>query len=264
MIEIKDITKIYKGNITALQSVNFTVGKNEIFGLVGPNGAGKTTLMKILTTQIRPTSGSARVNGLDIFKEANKIRGIIGYVPQEVSIQRDLTGYENLLFYAKLYGIPRKEREKRIKTALNIMELTERSNDMVKFYSGGMMRRLELAESLVNHPKVLFLDEPTIGLDPRARKMVWDKILKLHHEHKITIFINTHYMHEAEEYCARIAIINHGKILVIDTPENLKRNAGLGATLDDVFVKYIGEKFEDAESKHSFTESAHLRHRMRK
>ncbi|MFH1454575.1 MAG: ATP-binding cassette domain-containing protein [Armatimonadota bacterium] len=264
MIDIRDVSKTYKGGITALKNVNFTVEKNEIFGLLGPNGAGKTTLMKILTTLIRPTKGTAYINGLKISRDDNKIRNIIGYVPQEVSIQRDLTAYENLLFYAKLYGVPRSERKIRIDSALELMELSDRANDLVKFYSGGMMRRLEMAESLINYPKILFLDEPTIGLDPLARKKVWEKILHLHKEHKITIFINTHYMNEAEEYCDRIAIINLGKIMIMDTPDKLKKSAGFNASMDDVFVKYTGQNFEEASAKSEFSQTARLRQRMKK
>lgn len=261
MIDIRDITKVYKNNIAALQSVSFKVEKSEIFGLLGPNGAGKTTLMKILTTQIRPTAGTAYINSFNVLKEAAKIRNFIGYLPQDVSIQKDLTGYENLLFFAKLYGVPRKDRKKRIEGALSLMELSARANDLARFYSGGMMRRLELAESLINYPKVLFLDEPTIGLDPLARKKVWEKIIHLRNEHKITILINTHYMTEAEEYCDRVAIINSGKIITIDAPYKLKQILGPGATLDDVFVKFTGQALEGAQ-REEFRLTVNLRKRM--
>jgi len=263
MIKVEDITKVYKGGVTALKSVSLTVATNEVFGLLGPNGAGKTTLMKILTTQIAPTSGAAFIDNFNVVKNAGKIRGMIGYVPQDVSVQRDLNGYENLLFYAKLYGVPKKEVKKRIVSALNLMELRGRAKDLVKYYSGGMMRRLELAESLVSHPKVLFLDEPTIGLDPHARKKVWEKILKLRTDHKITIFINTHYMNEAEEYCDRIAIINSGKLVITGTPENLRKQVGSDATMDDVFIHFTGEKFEELDGG-SFREAVKTRHRMRR
>lgn len=263
MIKIEDITKIYKGGITALKSVNLTVATNEVFGLLGPNGAGKTTLMKILTTQISPTEGKAFIDNFNVVKDAGKIRGMIGYVPQDVSVQRDLNGYENLLFYAKLYDVPKREIKKRIISALKLMELRDRAKDLVKFYSGGMMRRLELAESLVNHPKILFLDEPTIGLDPHARKKVWEKILKLRDEHKITIFINTHYMNEAEEYCDRIAIINSGKIMIVGTPENLRKQVRFDATMDDVFIHFTGEKFEELDGG-SYRDAVKTRHRIKR
>lgn len=264
MIKVEDITKIYRGGITALKSVSLIVGTHEVFGLLGPNGAGKTTLMKILTTQISPTSGTAYINNLNIAKDSDKLRKIIGYVPQDISVQRDLTGYENLLFYAKLYDIGGREMKKRIVSALNLMELRGRANGLVKYYSGGMMRRLELAESLVNHPKVLFLDEPTIGLDPSARKKVWEKILKLRTEHNITIFINTHYMNEAEEYCDRIAIINAGKIIITGTPASLKKQVKFDATMDEVFIHFTGEKFEELEKGDHFHREARLRNRIGK
>jgi ABC-2 type transport system ATP-binding protein len=211
-----------------------------MFGLVGPNGAGKTTVIKMLTTLLPPTSGNALVGGYDIVRHSAQVRRVIGYVPQLVSADGTLTGYENLLIFAKLYHIPRSEREGRIRDALAFMGLAEVADKMVRDYSGGMIRRLEVAQSMLHRPRVLFLDEPTVGLDPIARKVVWEHIQRLRVDFGTTILLTTHYMEEADELCNRVAIMHLGKVAAIGTPAELKASVGEGATLDDVFVRYSG------------------------
>ncbi len=225
MIEVISLTKRF-GNFTAVDSVSFRVEKGEVFGLLGPNGAGKTTTIRCLLTLIKPTSGQVRVSGIDALRDPQQVRQLCGYVPQEVSVDGDLTGYENLLLYARLYQVPRKLRKKRIQEALEFMGLADRANSLVKTYSGGMMRRLEIAQVLVNQPRVLFLDEPSIGLDPAAKRMIWDYIVRLRDDFDTTILLTTHDMLEADELCDRIAIMNLGKIAVTGSPQELKTHLG--------------------------------------
>ena len=217
MIEVNNLTK-YFGDLCAVNDVDLHV-ENEVFGLLGPNGAGKSTIVRILATLQRPTSGTARICGYDVVREPKKARSVISYVPQEMALDIKLTGRENVLLYAKLYGIP--DRARKVDEVLELMELSERSGDLVRTYSGGMRRRLELAQALVHEPEVLFLDEPTLGLDVAARKKIWRHVSSLR-EHGITIFMTTHYMEEADEYCDTVAIIDHGKIVALDTPDRLK------------------------------------------
>lgn len=231
MIEVKNLTKRF-GPYTAVDNVSFQVGKGEIFGLLGPNGAGKTTTIRCLLTLIKPTSGGARISDLDVLRNPQQVRQLCGYVPQDVSVDGDLTGYENLLLYAKLYYVPSAVRKKRIQEALEFMELTDRANSLVKTYSGGMMRRLEIGQVLVNQPQVLFLDEPSIGLDPVAKRVIWDYVIRLRDEFDTTILLTTHDMLEADELCDCIAIMNLGKIAVTGSPEQLK--AGLGGDVVSV------------------------------
>lgn len=195
---------------------------NEVFGLLGQNGAGKTTIIHMLATLLKPTSGSATVNGFDIVKEPAKVRASIGIVFQAPSSDDMLTGYENLKLHSLLYSVPRKIREKRISDVLELVDLTERQHDQVKKYSGGMRRRLEIARGILHKPKILFLDEPTLGLDPRSRESMWKYIRKLVQEEKITIILTTHYMEEADFLCDRIGILDRGKIIALDTPSQLK------------------------------------------
>jgi ABC-2 type transport system ATP-binding protein len=225
MIEVANLTKRF-GHFTAVDSISFRVEKGEIFGLLGPNGAGKTTTIRCLLTLTRPTSGEVNISGIDALKNPQQVRQICGYVPQEVSVDGDLTGYENLLLYARLYQVPKASRTKRIRDALEFMGLTERASHLVKTYSGGMMRRLEIAQVLVNQPQVLFLDEPSIGLDPAAKRMIWDYIIRLRDDFNATILLTTHDMLEADELCDRIAIMNLGKIAVIGSPRELKAQLG--------------------------------------
>ena len=212
----------------AVDDISFDVDEGIIFGFLGPNGAGKSSTIKILVTLTKATEGTAHVFDVDVTKESSKIREMIGYVPQDISADGTLTGYENLLLSAKLYDIPRGKREQRIEDILEIMGLTQRSNSLVATYSGGMVRRLEIGQAMLHRPRLLFLDEPTIGLDPAGRKLVWEHIQKLNKEDKTTIFLTTHYMEEAEALCDRIGIIDRGKISIIDSPDILKAMVGVG------------------------------------
>lgn len=227
VISVRNLVKVYDKVTRALDGVSLDVQEGEIFGLLGPNGAGKTTLVRILTTQIPPTGGEAFILGKSIVEEAEKVRELIGYVPQEISVMTDLTGYENMLFYSKLYGVPSSERKRRIENALNLVGLLDKANIVVKNYSGGMMRRLEIAQAIINYPKVLFLDEPTIGLDPSGRKAIWSYLSQLMEEHEMTIFMTTHYMDEADMVTDRLAIINLGKIVAVGTSSELKKSTKL-------------------------------------
>jgi ABC-2 type transport system ATP-binding protein len=220
-IEVSGITKKY-GTITAVDNVSFDVMEGEFFGFLGPNGAGKTTLIRMLTTLLKPTNGYATVACCDVAKEPEKVRREIGVVPQAMTSDLDLTGYENMDIYGRFYGISSKERKERIHNLLEMVGLTTRAKDLVAAYSGGMRRRLEVARVLVHRPKILFLDEPTIGLDPQSRHVVWDFLRKLIEGDKMTVFLTTHYMEEAEALCNRVAIIDSGKIIVIGSPAELK------------------------------------------
>lgn len=225
VIETKNLTKKYN-EMNVVDNLNLKVEEGDIFGLLGPNGAGKTTILLMLTTLKQPTSGSAKVNGFDIVNQPDKVRKSIGIVFQDPSSDDILTGYENLKLHGMLYDMPNDLREKRIEEVLELVDLTSRKNDLVKNYSGGMRRRLELARGLMHHPKILFLDEPTLGLDPQSRENIWEYIEKLASEKKMTIIITTHYMDEADRLCNRLAIIDSGKIVVMDSPKNLKKNLG--------------------------------------
>jgi ABC-2 type transport system ATP-binding protein len=246
ILETEALTRRF-GLLTAVDALTISVEAGEVFGLLGPNGAGKTTAIKMLTTLLPPTSGKATVAGFDITRQAAKVRRMIGYVPQALSVDGSLTGYENLLIFAKLYDIPRKERESRLRDALAFMGLTDASDKLVRKYSGGMIRRLEIAQSTLHRPPVLFLDEPTVGLDPLARKAVWEHVERLRDDYGTTIVLTTHYMEEADSLCTRVAIMHLGKVAVIGTPEELKTSIG-GGTLDDVFVHYAGDALESGGS----------------
>jgi len=244
VLETRSLTRLF-GPLTAVDSLEISVEPGEVFGLVGPNGAGKTTVIKMLTTLLPPTSGNASVAGYDIVHQSGQVRRVIGYVPQLVSADGSLTGYENLLIFAKLYDIPRSEREQRIHAALDFMGLEQVGDKLVRNYSGGMIRRLEVAQAMLHRPRVLFLDEPTVGLDPVARKAVWEHIQRLRTEYGTTIFLTTHYMEEADGLCSRVAIMHLGKVVAIGTPQELKASVGDGdATLDDVFAHYTGYEIE--------------------
>ena len=224
-IDVKNLVKIYP-RVNAVNDVSFTIEEGEVFGLLGPNGAGKTTTIRMLLTLVRPTAGSIRIFGVDAMADPAKVRQLAGYVPQDVSVDGELTGYENMLMYAKLYDVPRQTRKKLIKEAMEYMGLSDRMNDMVSKYSGGMMRKLEIAQTLVNRPKILYLDEPSIGLDPNARRTIWEHIEKLRLEYGTTILITTHDMNEADRLCNRIAIMNFGKIVTTGAPAELKAAIG--------------------------------------
>ncbi len=224
MIEVKNLTKKF-GAITAVDGVSFEVEKGSIFGFLGPNGAGKTTTISILCTLLSPSSGSALIDGQDCVKDSAEVRKKIGIVFQENTLDKELTAYENLLFHSYLYSVPKTGRKKRIEDALHFVDLAGRKDDQVKKFSGGMKRRLEVARSIVHQPKILFLDEPTLGLDPQSRTNLWEFISKLPEEQGVTIFMTTHYMEEAE-VCDRIAIIDKGKIIAKGSPGELKKMAG--------------------------------------
>jgi len=224
-IETTNLTKIF-GSITAVDNINLSIKEGEIFGFLGPNGAGKTTTIKMLSTLLHPTSGKAMIWGHDVSKEQNDVRKSIGIVFQDPSLDDELTGEENLDFHARMYGMGSGERKERISYVLKLVDLTEKRSDFVKHYSGGMRRRLEIARGLMHFPKVLFLDEPTLGLDPQTRRHIWTYIQKLNKKEKITILLTTHYMEEADTLCHRVGIIDQGKILVTDTSQNLKNAVG--------------------------------------
>ncbi len=225
IISINKLTKKY-GNFVAVDNLTLTIEQGEIFGLLGPNGAGKTTLLLTLATLLEPSAGEALVNGFDVVRQRSKVRRAIGIVFQEPSSDDTLTGYENLKLHGMLYHMPAALRETRIKEVLDLVELTGRQNELVKRYSGGMRRRLELARGLMHHPKVLFLDEPTLGLDPQSREHLWRYIERLAHEEKMTIVLTTHYMEEVDRLCTRLAIIDAGRIVVLGTPAELKQVIG--------------------------------------
>jgi ABC-2 type transport system ATP-binding protein len=221
-IEVQELTKVFDGTVKAVDGISFTVKKGEILGFLGPNGAGKTTTLNMLSTLLRPTSGTATVNGHDILAEPDAVRRSIGYVFQDTTLDIELTGRENLDFHGRLYGLERSIRQKRIKEVLELVQLTDRADNFVKTYSGGMKRRLEIARGLLHHPEVLFLDEPTLGLDPQTRRSIWEHILRLNQEKEVTIILTTHYTEEADYLCKHILIIDFGKVVVLDTPDNLK------------------------------------------
>jgi ABC-2 type transport system ATP-binding protein len=226
VIKAKGLTKVFNHNLVAVDHIDFNVRHGEIFGFLGPNGAGKTTTINMLITVLKPTEGKASILGYDIDKQNNDVRNTIGVVPQEYTADEDLTGYENILLCADLYGISREVSKKRANELLKLVELTAFKDKKVQTYSGGMRRRLELACGLVNRPKVLFLDEPTLGLDVQTRAATWNYVRMLKKEFGMTLFMTTHYLEEADALCDRIAIIDHGKIIVVGTPEELKHSLG--------------------------------------
>src|ERR1035437_8709155 len=258
ILEVNNLTKRF-GDFTAYNSISFSIGKGEVFGVVGPNGAGKTTTIKILTTLLPPTSGEALIGGYNVTKNASKVRRIIGYVPQLLSADGNLTGYENLLIFAKLYDIPSKERNSRIKDSLHFMGLSGFADKMVKSYSGGMIRRLEIAQSVLHNPLVLFLDEPTVGLDPGARDSVWEYVKTLT-GNGTTVLMTTHYMEEADAMCSRVAIMNKGNIAAMGTPTDLKISIGDdGCSLNKVFEYYIGKNLDSEATEGNFKDVSRTR-----
>jgi len=224
-IRVDHLTKRYDA-LTAVDDISFSIEQGEIFGLLGPNGAGKTTTLAMLSTMLKPTAGAATVNGMDIERDEDGVRRSIGIVFQDQSLDEELTAWENMDFHGRLYRIPKATRDARIAELLALVELEDRKDDIVKTYSGGMRRRLEIARGLLHHPRVLFLDEPTLGLDPQTRNLLWRYIAVLAKEKGITIILTTHYMEEADRLCTRVAIIDHGKIIALDTPKNLKDRIG--------------------------------------
>jgi ABC-2 type transport system ATP-binding protein len=248
-IEVKDIVKKF-GDFTAVDTINFEVKDGEIFGLLGPNGAGKSTLIRMMVTLLPPTSGTAVINGFDIKKRADDVRRSIGVIPQAMTSDLELSVEENLIIFAKLYSVPRDKRNRLITELLEAVELTQWRDKPVKMLSGGMRRRVEIARGLVHEPRVFFLDEPTTGLDPVSRTAVWSMLQKIKSQRDLTVLITTHYMDEADKLCDRIAIVDHGKLVVLDSPKALKASIpGRDpdtVTLDDVFAHYTGHELRDA------------------
>jgi len=232
------------GDLVAVDAVSIAVRPGEIFGLVGPNGAGKSTMIKMLTTLLPPTSGRAWVAGHEISAQPARVRRSIGYVPQALSADGALTGYENLLLSARLYDVPRGERARRAQEALALMGLRDAADTQARHYSGGMIRSLEIAQSTLHQPAVLFMDEPTVGLDPVARRAVWEHIRELRHRFRTTIFVTTHYMEEAETLCDRIAVMHRGSVVAVGSPAELRAQAGPDASLDDAFIHLTGTSIE--------------------
>lgn len=229
----------------AVDQISFGIKPGAIFGLIGPNGAGKSTTIKMLTTLLPITSGDAYINGYSIIESPEKVRQCIGYVPQLISADGELTGYENLLLSAKLHGLSHDFRQKSIYEVLEFMNLIDVKDKLVNSYSGGMIRRLEISQALIHHPVVLFLDEPTVGLDPAARKALWKHIQELNKQKGVTILMTTHDMDEADALCNVVALMHLGKIIVMDTPHKLKANVGPKASLDDVFILHTGSSLKE-------------------
>jgi ABC-2 type transport system ATP-binding protein len=262
ILETSALTRRF-GDLTAVDGLTLSVAAGEVFGLLGPNGAGKTTTIKMLTTLLPPSSGNASVAGYDIVHHASDVRRVVGYVPQLISADGSLTGYENLRVFARLYELPRRECTARVRQALAFMGLTDAADKLVRDYSGGMIRRLEIAQSTLHRPPLLFLDEPTVGLDPGARRTVWEHIEILRREFGMTIFMTTHMMEEADSLCDRIVVMHRGRVSAIGTPAELKASIGQeGATLDEVFIHYTGDLLESGGTYRETSRSRRIAHRL--
>jgi len=247
VIEVSHLVKKFN-NLTAVDDISFAVKRGEIFAFLGPNGAGKSTTIKILTTVLKPTRGKAKINGFNILTDQNEGRRSFGIVFQDPSLDDELTAWENMEFHGILYKVPRKIRKVRIKELLLMVELWERRNDFVKNFSGGMKRRLEIARGLLHHPRVFFLDEPTLGLDPQTRNKIWQYIKRLNKKEAITIFFTTHYLEEAEKMAQRIAIIDHGKIIARGTAQELIKRTGK-RTLEEAFISLTGASIREEKAE---------------
>lgn len=245
IIQVKNLTKKFK-DFVAVDNISFEIKEGEIFAFLGPNGAGKSTTIKMLTTLLRPTAGEILLNGIDPVKDANKARHSFGIVFQDPSLDDELTAFENMEFHGVLYDVPKKIRRQRIEQLLKIVELWERRKEQVKKFSGGMRRRLEIARGLLHHPKILFLDEPTLGLDPQTRNHIWSHIKDLNQKEKITVFFTTHYLDEAERIANMIAIIDHGKIVIQGTSNELKEKTETNS-LEDAFIKLTGRHIREED-----------------
>lgn len=245
IIDVKNLTKRFK-NVVAVNDISFRVERGEVFALLGPNGAGKTTLIKILTTLLPATGGEALIDGHSAIHNPGEVRKVIGYVPQMISVDGALTAYENLVLMARLYDVPARERKEKVRQILTFLKLDNHTKVLVKNFSGGMIRKLEVGQAMLHHPRVLFLDEPTTGLDPVAKRNVWERLLELRKAFNTTILFSTHNMEEAQDVCDRVAIMSAGKIVAIGTPAELKvRVNKLGATLEDAFVFFTGNHFQE-------------------
>lgn len=243
-IKVQNLIKKF-GDFTAVDNISFEVSPGEFFGFLGPNGAGKTTTMRMLATLLKPTSGKAWINNYEIQENADGVRRSIGFAMQSITLDTLTSAYENLYLLGALYGMKKREIQQKIQELLKLLNLDKVANKWVKNYSGGMKRRLDLASVLIHEPKILFLDEPTEGLDPAGRRVIWDYLKKINKEKGITIFLTTHYMDEADYLCDRIAIIDKGKLVVINDPKLLKKE--IKGSLDDVFIKFTGHKIQDEE-----------------
>jgi ABC-2 type transport system ATP-binding protein len=255
IIEVKNLKKQF-GNFVAVDDISFDIKEGEIFAFLGPNGAGKSTTIKMLTTLLQPTSGSIKLNGNNPVDNPNGVRHSFGIVFQDPSLDDELTAWENLEFHGVLYNIPKDLRHKRINELMNFVELWDRKDSLVKEFSGGMKRRLEIARGLLHHPKVLFLDEPTLGLDPQTRNHMWTYLQELNKSEGITVFFTTHYMEEASRIAQRIAIIDHGKIIAIGTSDELK-NKTQTTSLEEAFLKLTGNVIRDEEASNADKMRAH-------
>lgn len=247
IISVKNLTRKFNG-FTAVDDISFDVPKGQIFAFLGPNGAGKTTTIKMLTTLLAPTEGRILLDGKDPVSDQDGVRKTFGIVFQDQSLDDELTAYENLEFHGVLYGVPKDVRERRIEELLKIVELWERRNNLVKTFSGGMRRRLEIARGLLHHPKIFFLDEPTLGLDPQTRNHIWQYILDLNKKEDITVFFTTHYMEEAERVAQKVSVIDHGKIIATGSPKDLKTKTKT-KSLEDAFLKLTGHAIREEENK---------------
>lgn len=247
MISVENLTKKFK-DFTAVDDISFSVDKGEIFAFLGPNGAGKTTTIRMLTTLLKPTSGKISINGFDPQKDQDDARKSFGIVFQDPSLDEELTALENMEFHGVLYDVPKDVRRQRIEELLKIVELWDRRNELVKTFSGGMRRRLEIARGLIHHPKILFLDEPTLGLDPQTRNHIWNYIKNLNKQEQITVFFTTHYMEEAEDAVTRVAIIDHGKIISQASPAELKEKTK-SSTLEKAFLSLTGNNIREENAK---------------
>jgi len=258
IVEVKNLVKKF-GDFTAVDGASFSVQRGKIFGFLGPNGAGKTTIIRILTTLLKRTSGEVLINGKDPQSDANDVRRSFGIVFQDASLDDELTAKENMDFHGILFRVPKKIRQERIEHLLKYVELWDRKDDLVKNFSGGMKRRLEIARGILHHPKIFFLDEPTLGLDPQTRNYIWSYIKNLNKKEGITIFFTTHYMDEASRVADEIAIIDHGKIIQQGTPEELKKITG-SSSLEDAFLALTGKTLRDEDA----SSSDRLRERFRR
>jgi ABC-2 type transport system ATP-binding protein len=243
MIKVQNLVKRF-GELTAVDDVSFEVQRGEVFAFLGPNGAGKTTTIKMLTTLLRPTSGAVELDGLDPVRERDEVRKRFGVVFQDPSLDQDLTAWENMEIHGVLYGVPRQKRRERAEELLKLFELWERRDALVKTFSGGMRRRLEIARGLLHTPKVLFLDEPTLGLDPQSRNQMWTHVKKLNESDQVTVFLTTHYMDEADRVADRIAVIDHGRIVAIGSSAELKERTNT-SSLEDAFLALTGTTIRD-------------------
>jgi ABC-2 type transport system ATP-binding protein len=261
ILEMRGLTRNFS-TLVAVDGLSLDIERGECFALLGPNGAGKSTTIKMLTTLLSPSAGEARVDGIDVARRSGAVRRIIGYVPQMISADGTLTGMENLMVFARLYDLPRGERRQRAEAALEFMGLKDAARKLVRQYSGGMIRRLELAQAMLHEPRVLFLDEPTVGLDPSARRAVWDHVTELRSRADVTVMLTTHQMEEADSLCGRVAIMHKGKLVALGTPADLKASIGKRrADLDDVFIHYTGS---DLESGGTYRETRRTRRSVRR